>query len=149
MRVILKERVASLGKTGDIVQVSSGFGRNFLLPRGLALVADKRQVAFFEHQKRLIDKKRLEERASMEEMCAKLKDVKIDFSRKVHDEGKLFGSVSVSDIVEALHAKGFKVERKEIMLEQPIRSLGVTPVEIRCDATLSAFVSVCVTEEKA
>lgn len=148
MLVILRENVVNLGRVGDVVNVSDGYARNFLLPRSLVAMADEKNVQAVEHQKRMLEKKRLAQRASAEELAKKLGDFSCTLKRKVGENDKLFGSVSTHDIAEALKAAGYPVERREIELEAPIKTLGVHPVTVKLDPEVSATVKVWVVKEE-
>ena len=124
MLVILRENVENLGRIGDVVKVNDGYARNFLFPRSLVAAADEKNVAAIEHQKKMLEKKRLAQRASAEELAKKLAEFSCTIHRKVGEGDKLFGSVSSHDIAEALKAAGFTVERREVLIEQPDQDLG-------------------------
>lgn len=148
MLVVLRENVQNLGRIGDVVKVSDGYARNFLLPRNLVVAADEQNVAAIEHHKKSLEKKRLAQRGVAEELVKKLADVSVTLSRKVGENDKLFGSVTSSDIVEALRAQGFTaIEKKMIVMEQPIKSLGMHPVTIRVEPEVEASVKVWVAKE--
>lgn len=148
MLVILRENVMNLGRVGDVVNVSEGYARNFLLPRSLVAMADEKNVQAVEHQKRMLEKKRLAQRVSAEELAAKLGEFSCTLKRKVGENDKLFGSVSTHDIAEALNLAGYPVERREIELEHPIKTLGVHPVTLKLDPEVSATVKVWVVKEE-
>src|SRR5581483_9858446 len=107
MQVILRENVENLGRIGDLVKVSEGYARNFLLPRRLVVVADETNIASIEHHKRALEKKRLAQRSSSEELAKKLAEFSCTISRKVGEHDRLFGSVSSTDIASALKQAGY------------------------------------------
>src|SRR5512138_270927 len=109
MKLILKESVENLGTVGDVVTVRDGYGRNFLIPRGLAVVANPKDVRAIEHQKKALEKKRLRELSKAEEIAAALEGVSLTFFRKASDKEQLFGAVTPIDIEAALQQKGFGV----------------------------------------
>ncbi len=148
MLVILRENVTNLGRIGDVVNVTDGYARNFLLPRNLVAQADDNNVRAVEHQKRMLEKKRQAQRASAEELAKKLSDFSCTIKRKTGEHDRLFGSVSTHDIAEAMKAAGYAVERREVILEHPIKALGVHPVIVRLDAEVSATVKVWVVKEE-
>jgi large subunit ribosomal protein L9 len=148
MLVILRENVENLGRIGDVVKVSDGYARNFLLPRSLVVLADEKNVAAIEHQKRLLEKKRLAQKAHAQELAKKLEDFSCTLSRKVGENDRLFGSVSTSDIADALAKAGYVVEKRAIQLEAPIKSLGVHPVTVRLEPEVAATVKVWVVKEE-
>ena len=148
MQVILRENVENLGRIGDIVKVTDGYARNFLLPRGLVIEADEHNKAAIEHHKKGLEKKRLAQRSQSEELVKKLADFSVTIARKVGEHDKLFGSVSSSDIAEALKAGGFSIEKRSIHIEHAIKSLGVHPVSVKLDTDVSATVKVWVVKEE-
>jgi large subunit ribosomal protein L9 len=147
MEVILREDVTGLGSVGDIVKVKAGFARNYLLPRGLAVVADKRNVRVLEHQKRLVADKRERDRKQARSFAERLSNLRLAIKARAGDEGKLFGSVTNLDIEKALAAQGFSVERRHIRLEEPIKSIGEHVVPVHLAAGVDARVTVVVEAE--
>ena len=147
MKIILKETVDNLGTVGDVVSVRDGYGRNYLIPRGMAILADPRKVKEIEHQKRALEKKRLREMAKAEEVARALEGVSLRFRRKTSDQEQLFGSVTPLDIEEALQAKGFGVSRKQIVLDHPIKALGEFAVMVKVQGPVKAKINVVVERE--
>lgn len=147
MKIILKETLENLGTVGDVVSVRDGYGRNYLIPRGLAILADPRKVSEIEHQKRALEKKRLREMAKAEEVARALEGVRLVFRRKTSDQEQLFGSVTPLDIEEQLQAKGFGVSRKQIVLDHPIKALGEFPVVVKVQGPVKAKIHVVVEKE--
>lgn len=148
MLVILRENVENLGRIGDVVKVSDGYARNFLLPRKLVVSADETNVAQIEHHKKSLEKKRLAQKAGAEEVAKKLEEISLTLSRKVGASEKLFGSVSTADIADALKKAGYTVDRRWIQLDAPIKSLGVHQVIVRLEPEVSANVKVWVVKEE-
>lgn len=148
MEVILTENIASLGEIGDVVQVAPGYARNYLLPRKLALEATGKNVRELDHRKRMLARKREKIRQEMMSLAEKLNRVKITLRRKVSEEDKLYGSVSLSDISGALQEQGFELPRKNIQVEHPIKELGEYSVPVRVDAGITATISVVVEKEE-
>ncbi len=148
MEVILKEDIANLGKMGETVQVRDGYARNYLLPRGLVLVANKKNLKGFEHQKRVITAQRERVVKQTQGLSEKLAAVSLMIPVKVGEEGKLFGSVTNIDIEKALRAKGFDIERRKIHLDEPIKNVGDYEVPIRLTADVTATVKVSVVPEE-
>jgi large subunit ribosomal protein L9 len=148
MLVILRENVENLGITGDLVKVSDGYARNFLLPRKLVVMADEKNVAAIEHNKRILEKKRLAQRADDEALVKKLEQFSCTISRKVGDQDRLFGSVSTADIASALKAGGYSVDKHSVVLDAPIKSLGVHTVTIKLQPEVSASLKVWVVKEE-
>jgi large subunit ribosomal protein L9 len=147
MEVILREDVPNLGSVGDIVKVKPGFARNYLLPRGLALVADKRNIHVLEHQKRVVADKRERDRKRAQGAAERLSNLRLTIKARAGEEGKLFGSVTNLDIERALAAQGFSVERRRIRLEEPIKSIGEHTVPIHLGVGIDAKVTVIVEAE--
>lgn len=147
MEVILREDVPDLGSVGDIVKVKPGFARNYLLPRGLALVADKRNIRVLEHQKRVVADKRERDRKRAQGAADRLSNLRLTIKARAGEEGKLFGSVTNLDIERALAAQGFSVERRRIRLEEPIKSIGEHTVPIHLGVGIDAKVTVIVEAE--
>ena len=148
MLVILRENVKNLGRVGDVVKVSAGYARNFLLPNKKGIAADEKNLAVIEHHKKTLDKKRAAARSAAEEVAKKLKDYTVTIARKVGEQDKLFGSVSSADIASALQAAGFTVERRDIVLDNPIKALGNFPVTVNFDQDVTAQVKVWVVKDE-
>lgn len=144
MKIILKESLENLGTVGDVVSVRDGYGRNFLIPRGLAMPADSRNVKLVEHHKRALEKKRLRELAKAEDIARAVEGTAVSFSRKTSDQGQLFGSVTLLDIETALQAKGLNISRKQIALDHPIKALGEYAVTVRIQGAIKAKIKVTV-----
>ena len=130
LHVILQRDVAKLGKGGDVVKVSSGFARNYLVPQGFAVAASAGNVARFEHQKRVSAEKAAKLRAAASDVATKLSTVELTIARAVGSEGKLYGSVTTKDIEAALQNRGFAVDRKKLHADT-IRALGTYEVTAR------------------
>lgn len=144
MDVILTGPVTNLGRTGDKVKVADGYARNFLFPRGLAIRATLKNAKQLDHHKRIIQRKLERELLETRTMAEKLNNLELSFERNVGEDEKLFGSVTVRDIEQALHEQGFDVDRRAIKLDGPLKKLGVTPVVLKFHATISATIKVCV-----
>jgi large subunit ribosomal protein L9 len=144
MEVILKEDIPNLGKIGEVVRVRDGYARNYLLPRQLVLIANKKNLKSFEHQKRVVASQKERVSKQAQTLAEKLSQVSITIPVKTGEEGKLFGSVTNIDLEKALKAKGFEVERRRIHLNEPIKVLGdyEVPVRLASDVTASVKVSV-------
>jgi large subunit ribosomal protein L9 len=148
MEVILREEVPNLGTVGDVVKVKPGFARNYLLPRGLAVVADRRNIRVLEHQKRLVADKRERDRRQAQTQAEQLSSVRLTIMARAGDEGKLFGSVTNIDIEKALADSGFNVERRRIRLDEPIKLIGQYVVPIHLTTGVDAQVTVVVEAEE-
>lgn len=144
MLVILKKEVHNLGEAGEIVKIRDGYGRNFLLPRGLAIPASESNVHVLEHQQRIADAIRRKERDGANTTAARINEIALTFRREAGEDKKLFGSVTNRDIAEALAAEGIQVDRKAILLEEPIRQIGLSDVTIRLHKDVSARLRVYV-----
>ncbi|MGD0950319.1 MAG: 50S ribosomal protein L9 [Candidatus Binatia bacterium] len=147
MKVILREDVPDLGSVGDIVKVKPGFARNYLLPRGLALVADKRNIRVLEHQKRVVADKRERDRKRAQGAAERLSNLRLTIKARAGEEGKLFGSVTNLDIERALATQGFSIERRRIRIEEPIKSIGEHTVPIHLGVGIDAKITVIVEAE--
>ena len=147
MRVILREDVHGLGDVGDIVEVKPGYGRNYLLPQGLAVLADPKNVRRIEHEQRLIAKRLESMKAEAAEVSSRLEGLSVTIPRKSGELDKLFGSVTVRDIADALAIEGVEVDRKRIRLQEPIKTLGVYKVTVRLHPEVTPEVMVWVTAE--
>lgn len=148
MKVILKEDIPKLGTMGETVQVAPGYGRNYLIPQGKAVLATSKNFKELEHQRQLILRKAELIRKDAESFAEKFRGLTLTLARKVVEEDKIYGSVSVSDISQALEEAGVEIERKLIKLDEPIKSLGEfqVPVKVHADVTAEITVQV-VTEE--
>ena len=129
--VILKKEVDNLGRAGDIVRVKPGYGRNFLIPRGMALLATRGNVAQHEHHKRAIEAEQQRMRATQQKLADRLKTTTVSIARKAGKDSKLFGSVSSRDIVEALAMQNIELDRRAVQLPDPIRETGTHEVVVR------------------
>jgi len=133
MKVILQEDVDKLGKSGDVVNVSGGFARNYLLPRKLAARATTRNVRELEHAKRAVEQRRQKRVKQSAELRLKLHDLSVTIAKPVGENEKLYGSVTLRDVEQALHDEGLVVDRKRIQLPDPIRTLGVYTAHVRLE----------------
>ena len=135
MEIILRQAIEKLGNPGDIVKVSPGFARNYLLPRGLAYEATPGNRKRIEQERQRLESAENERRSTAQEMADRLEQVSLTFSARVGDEGKLFGSVTAGDIAQQLEAQGIHIERRQIDLHEPIKTLGVyrVPVKLHAD----------------
>jgi large subunit ribosomal protein L9 len=148
MLVVLRENIENLGRIGEVVKVSDGYARNFLLPRNLVVAADSKNLAAVEHHKRQLEKKRLASKASAEELAKKLEAFSCNISRKVGENEKIFGSVSTSDIADTLKKAGISVEKRTIVLDTPIKTLGVHSVTLKLEPEVTATLKVWVVKEE-
>jgi large subunit ribosomal protein L9 len=144
MEVILRAAVDNLGHPGDLVNVSPGFGRNYLLPRGLAYAATPGNKKRIEQERQRLEAAEAARRTKAENFAAGLEQVSLTFSARVGEEGKLFGSVTAADIAHQLEAQGLAVEKRQVDLHEPIRALGVYRVPIRLHADVRPEIKVWV-----
>lgn len=144
MQVILTKEVSNLGGPGDIVKVSAGYGRNFLLPRGLAILANASSVNQLEHEKQVADAIRRKELSGAQAAAEKLENISVSIKREAGEEDKLFGSVTNRDIAEALAAEGVEIDRRTLQLEEPIRAIGLYQVPVRLHRDVTATIRVYV-----
>lgn len=144
MKVILKENVEGLGLIGDVVTVKPGYARNYLVPKGLALQADKGTLKELEHQKRQLEFKRQKAAADAEALKARIESLSFAFVERAGEEGKLFGSVTNMDIEAKLQSAGVEIDRRKIQLAEPIKTLGEHNVSIKLDAGVVAEITVTV-----
>jgi large subunit ribosomal protein L9 len=144
MRVILKSEVSKLGDAGDIVKVSDGYGRNFLIPRGLAIPASEGSMRELEHQKRVASAIRRKMLQGAESVAKQLEGTAVSIRRETGEDEKLFGSVTNRDIAQALADEGIEIDRRSIQLDEPIRSIGLFNVPVRLHKSVTAQVRVYV-----
>jgi len=144
MKIILNENVDGLGNIGDLVNVKPGYARNFLLPRKMAVVADEKNVKEFEHQKRQAERKLEKATQEAEVVKAQIEKISCVVSHRAGEEGKLFGSVTNIELAEKIAAAGVEIERKQIVLPEPIKTLGEHEVPVKLNAGVTATLKVVV-----
>jgi large subunit ribosomal protein L9 len=145
VQVILREDVLKLGDAGDLVSVKPGYARNYLVPQGKAMLATAERVNEVEHQKRVISEKLAKELGDLKAVQAKLQGVSLEFEAQAGEEGKLFGSVTAQNLAERLTEKGLDVDRRKIVLDEPIKTVGTHTVAIRLRSDVVAEFTVTVT----
>lgn len=138
MKVILREDVDNLGSVGSIVNVSDGYGRNYLIPRNLAVEADPRNVNKFEHEKKQILARIEKIKKSADELAVKLSGIKLAIEAQVGEEGKLFGSITTMDIAKAISKHDIAVDRRKILIHEPIKRIGTYNVSIKLHPEVTA-----------
>jgi large subunit ribosomal protein L9 len=148
MEVILKEDVAQLGQRGDVVKVANGYGRNFLLPKKLAIEATAGNKKVIEQMKASAVRKTQKDKADAEALAKQFEGVNVTITRRTGEQDQLFGSVTTSDIAAELEKQGFTVDRRKIELDQPIKTIGNFDVKIRLFREVSATVKVTVAKEE-
>jgi len=147
MEVILKEDVPTLGSRGDVVKVADGYGRNFLLPRKLAIEATRSNRAVIEQMKQASLRRAARDKADAEAQAKLLEAVSLSFTRKAGEKDQLFGSVTSGDIATALEAKGYNIDRRKIHLDEPLKHIGEFKVPIRLYKGVDATIKVLVDKE--
>lgn len=148
MKVILQQDVKGLGKKGEVVEVAEGYGRNFLIPRKLAVEATAANMNQLKQQKQAQVQKEKREKAEAQRLAAVLKEKTLVIKAKTGDTGKLFGSVTSGDIAERLAAESIQIDKKKIQLSEPIKSLGTYTVPIRLYPGVNVDLQVQVVEDK-
>jgi large subunit ribosomal protein L9 len=149
MEVILKEDINKLGHRGDVVKVAEGYGRNYLIPKKLAIEATPGNKAVIEQMKAAAVRKSAKEKGSAEELGKQLDGATVEFTRKSGEHDQLFGSVTSSDIAHALEAKGFAVDRRKILLDVPLKTVGEFDVPVKLHREVTVTVKAVVKKEAA
>jgi large subunit ribosomal protein L9 len=149
MEVILREDVSNLGHRGDVVKVADGYGRNFLLPKKLAMEATPANKAVIDQMKAAAVRRSAKEKAEAEQLVTQLNTVALVFTRKVGEGDHLFGSVTSSDIAQGLAGKGFEIDRRKVQLDEPLKSTGEFHVPVKLHREVTAHISVTVKGEEA
>jgi large subunit ribosomal protein L9 len=149
MEVILKEDVAKLGSRGDVVKVAEGYGRNYLLPRKLAIVADEGNKAVIVQMKSAAVRRSAKEKTQAEELAKQFENVSVSFTRKSGANDQLFGSVTSGDIAEGLEKKGLNIDRRKIQLHEPLKTVGEFTIPIKLHKDVTAHLKVVIEKEAA
>ena len=144
MQVILKAKVKGVGNAGEVKDVSDGYARNYLLPRGLAVIADANALKALEQQQQLAEKRDERELAGSQNLKEKIEKLNLNYQVKAGEGGRLFGSVTGKDIADEMARMGIKVDRRKIMLEEPIRQLGNYEIEIRLHPQVTAILKLSI-----
>jgi len=147
MEVILRQAVENLGKPGDVVKVKNGYARNYLLPRDLAYEATPGNLKRIQQERDRLETAENQRRDTAQGLASKLEQVSLTFSARVGEEGKLFGSVTATDIAQQLEAQGFHIEKRQIDLHEPIKALGVYRVPVRLHADVKPEIKVWVIKQ--
>jgi len=147
MKVILTKDLENLGKAGALLEVKPGYGRNYLLPRNLAVLATAKNVRQLDHEKAGILARAAKVKSSMSALAGRLNATELKLARKVGEQDKLFGSVTSKDVQEALAAQGFEVDRRQIHLPEPLKSLGLHEVPVKLHTEVTANVKVTIVAE--
>jgi large subunit ribosomal protein L9 len=149
MKVILKQDVEKLGRRGDVVNVAPGFGRNYLIPRKLALAVTATNLKTVEIERQALKKKAEIERKSFQSLVERLNQVSLTFTRRAGDKDIIFGSVSAGDVKEALDGLGYDIDKKKILLDEPIKRLGNFAVPVKISTDDRAEVKIVVAREES
>ncbi|HOP29060.1 MAG TPA: 50S ribosomal protein L9 [Spirochaetota bacterium] len=144
MKVILQKDIANLGDAGDIKEVAEGYARNYLIPKNLVIVANESSKKAMEHQKKLIRIKKEKRKKESQTLADSMKGVELVIPAQVGEEGKLFGSITSMDIAKHLADKGFTVDKRKILLENPIKQEGEFEITVKLDEGLNTAVKVTV-----
>ena len=147
MEIILRDHVDNVGKRGDIVKVANGYARNYLLPRNLALPATEANKQRIQRERKIVEAREGEEREAAEALAERLVALDLQIARKVGDNDTLYGSVTNSDIAELLKEKGFDIDRRKILLPDPLKALGETSVPVKLHRDVTAHVRVAIVKE--
>jgi large subunit ribosomal protein L9 len=147
MEVILKEDVAKLGTRGDVVKVAEGYGRNFLLPRKLAIEATTGNKKVIEQMRAAAVRRSAKEKAQAEDLSKQFDGLSVSFARRAGEQDHLFGSVTSGDIGDALEKKGFNVDRRKIQLHEPLKTLGEFTVPVKLHKDVTAHLKVVIEKE--
>ncbi|MFB3814862.1 MAG: 50S ribosomal protein L9 [Terriglobales bacterium] len=147
MEVILKEDVPKLGARGDVVRVAEGYGRNYLLPKKLAIEATRQNKAVIEQMKAAAVRRAAREKGNAEALAQQLEGVSVTFLRRAGEHDQLFGSVTTAEIAEGLHKKGFDIDRRKVLLDHPIKTTGEFTVSIHLHKEVKAHIKVMVEKE--
>lgn len=147
MEVILKEDVAKLGSRGDVVKVAEGYGRNFLLPRKLAIEASAGNKKVIEQMRAAALRRSAQEKAQAEELSKQFEGLSASFQRRSGEHDQLFGSVTSADIAEALERKGFNLDRRKIQLHEPLKTIGEFTVPVKLHKEVTAHLKVVIEKE--
>jgi large subunit ribosomal protein L9 len=148
MKVILKEDVKSLGRMGEVVNVSDGYARNYLIPKGLAVDATTKNIKALEHEKKVIELRAQKLRNQAKAEAERLSSIVLTIRAKAGEEEKLFGSITTMDIADALKAEGIEIDRKKIVLDEPIKRLGEYSVSVRLHPEETAQFKIQVVKEE-
>jgi large subunit ribosomal protein L9 len=145
MRIILRENVPNVGKIGDVLTVADGFGRNYLLPRNLAVMANERNVAQFEHNKRVAQSRVTKARGEASEVAKKLEGLQLTVTRHAGEDGRLFGSVTVREVADLLAEQGYQVDRRDLVMPDAIKQVGEYPLVVKLHEGVTAKINLSVT----
>ncbi len=147
MKVILRQDYESLGKSGEVITVKSGYARNFLIPKGIAVLANSRNIKIFEEERKLMDHRQNKDRRNAEALSKELEKVSLTATVTVGEEDKVFGSVTTQTISDLLKEKGYNIDKKKIQLDEPIKALGIYTVPLKLHTDVEGKIRVWVVKE--
>jgi len=147
MNIILTEDVESLGSAGDLVKVKDGFARNYLIPGGKAMAATTQNVKMLEHQRQLVQARLNKLKTEAQQLARRIEEVSCTVAKQVGEEDKIFGAVTAADIHDSLAREGVTVDRKKILLDEPLKSLGIFTVPVKLHQDVTAQLKVWVVKE--
>lgn len=148
MEVILRDHIEHVGRRGDIVKVADGYARNYLLPRNLALPATEANRRRVERERKIVEAREAEERGAAEAIASRLTALDLSIARKVGENDQLYGSVTNGDIADLLKAKGFDIDRRKILLPDPLKALGEATVPVKLHRDVTAQIKVAVVKDE-
>lgn len=148
MKIILRESEASLGTVGDVVKVADGYARNYLIPRGMALEATKGNLKQFEAEREALVKKMQKVKGDAEQLASQIEALSLEFTRKSGEEDKLFGSVTNADLTAELKEKGFDIDKRNVVIPEPIKTLGEHKASVKLHGEVTATLSLTVSKEE-
>jgi large subunit ribosomal protein L9 len=148
MKIVLKQDVENLGISGQIVEVAGGYARNFLLPKGLALEATSANLKVIEAQKKRIEARRLKERGEMEALAQRITATPLELAHRAGDTDTIYGAVTAAEIAFALEERGIEIDHRKVLMDSPIKALGVYTVPIKLHPDVTAHVTVSVVREE-
>ena len=149
MEVILKEDVPKLGSRGDVVRVAEGYGRNFLLPKKLAIEASAANKAVIEQMKAAAVRRSAKEKEQAEQLAKQFDGLSVSFQRRAGEQDQLFGSVTSGDVAEALEKKGFNLDRRKVQLHEPLKTLGEFTIPVKLHKDVTTHLRVIIEKEVA
>ena len=147
MKIILKQDYENLGKVGEIVTVKKGYGRNFLIPQGVAVLATDKNMKILQQEQKQMERELLKQKEGASELAKELEKVSLTATVAVGEEDKVFGSVTSQTIAELLKEKGYEIDKRKIQLDEPIKALGVYSVSVKLHTEVEAKVRVWVVKE--
>ena len=148
MQIILKQKLDNLGEPGDVVSVRPGYARNYLIPQGMAYEATDANLRRIDREREVLIRRANDELTAARDRAGQIEGTSVTFSARAGEEGKLFGSITASDITEKLAEQGIEIDRRQIMLEEPLKSLGVFSVPVRLHADVRPEIKVWIIKEE-